>query len=50
MQLADVIIENEQDKCDFTDEMEKMAVEVINKVLEQEGFGENCEVSLLIST
>ncbi len=49
MQLADVIIENEQDKCDFTDEMEKMAVEVINKVLEQEGFGENCEVSLLIS-
>ncbi len=49
MQITDVIIENEQDVCDFTDEMEETVVKVINKVLEQEGFDKSCEVSVLIS-
>ena len=49
MQIADVIIENEQDVCDFTDEMEETIVKVINTVLEQEGFDKSCEVSVLIS-
>lgn len=49
MSIADVYTENEQDKCVFSDEMEETAVRVINKVLEQEGFGLSCEVSLLIT-
>ena len=49
MFAADVIIENEQDICDFTDEMEQTVSKVINKVLEQEGFCESCEVSVLIT-
>lgn len=49
MNTADVYIENEQDICEFTAEMEKTAIKVINKVLEQEGFEDECEVSLLIT-
>lgn len=49
MQKAEVIIENEQDICTFTGEMEKAAKEVINKVLEQESFPYECEVSVLIT-
>ncbi len=49
MNIADVYIENEQDICDFTPEMEETAIRVINKVLEQENFNTECEVSLLIT-
>ena len=38
MQIADVFIENEQDVCEFTEGMEELISNVINKVLEQENF------------
>lgn len=47
--MAEIYIENEQDKYDFTPEMEKAAKDIINKVLEQENFTKECEVSLLIT-
>lgn len=49
MNTADVYIENEQEICEFTDEMKQTAINVINKVLEQESFEDECEVSLLIT-
>ena len=49
MQKAEVFIENEQDKCTLTEDMEQAVSSVINKVLEQENFPEECEVSVLIT-
>ena len=46
---ADVIIENEQTACDFTEQMETVIADVVNTVLEQEGFAPCCEVSVLIT-
>lgn len=49
MNTAEIYIENEQDKCLFTEGMEDAAINVINKVLEQENFNLECEISLLIT-
>lgn len=46
---AEVIIENEQTACDFTEQMETVIADVVNTVLEQEGFAPCCEVSVLIT-
>lgn len=48
MAQAEVIIENEQSVCDFTPEMETAIRQVVDTVLEQEGFASACEVSVLI--
>ncbi|HIV02501.1 MAG TPA: rRNA maturation RNase YbeY [Candidatus Aphodoplasma excrementigallinarum] len=48
MAQADVIIENEQSVCGFTPEMETAIRQVVDMVLEQEGFAQSCEVSVLI--
>ena len=45
----DLYIENEQNKLDFTKEHEELAKKVIETVLENENFNEECEVSLLIT-
>ena len=45
----DLYIENEQNKLDFTAEHEELAKKVIETVLENENFNEECEVSLLIT-
>ncbi len=45
----DLYIENEQNKIDFTKEHEALAKKVIEAVLENENFKEECEVSLLIT-
>ena len=47
--IADVIIENEQNICELTEGMQQLISNVINKVLEQENFLKECEVSVLIS-
>ena len=49
MAKAAVIIENEQELCAFTQEMEKAVIAVVNTVLKQEGFTPACEVSVLIT-
>lgn len=49
MAKADVIIENEQTQCEFTADMEKAVINIVNTVLEQEGFKSECEVSVLIT-
>lgn len=49
MQIAEVFIENEQDVCEFTQGMEELISNVINKVLEQENFTNECEVSVVIT-
>ena len=45
----DLYIENEQNKLTFTQKHEELAKKVIEAVLENEGFNEECEVSLLIT-
>lgn len=48
MKIAEVFIENEQTVCDFAEGFEELIENVINKVLEQEEFKKECEVSVLI--
>ena len=43
MAKAADIIENEQELCAFTQEMEKAVIAVVNTVLKQEGFTPACE-------
>lgn len=45
---AEIFIENEQDKLEVTDSVNALIKNVINKVLEQEDFPYNCEISVLL--
>jgi probable rRNA maturation factor len=42
-------IENEQEKIAFTEEHEALIEKVLNSVLENEGFLEECEISVVIT-
>lgn len=47
--IAEIVYENEQDIFDDTARFIKIADDVVNTVLGQENFSENCEVSLVFT-
>lgn len=47
--IVEVLIENTQDKQEFTPELEDILIKVAQNVIEQEDFAQDCEVSVSIT-
>ena len=46
--ITEIIIENEQEKIDFTDDHEKLITKVVQAALSEQGFSSDCFVSVTV--